>query len=136
MIRVWVPGKAAPQGSKRHVGGGRMIESSASLADWRDSITWKLRALPRAERKHWPIDGAVSVQLDFTMPRPVRTPKRRTPAAIKKPDVDKLARAVLDAVGMAGTWGDDAQVIGLHCTKRLAMVDELPGVHIMIEEDA
>ena len=28
----------APQGSKRHVGGGRMIESSAKVKPWREAV--------------------------------------------------------------------------------------------------
>lgn len=135
-VKVWVPGVPAPQGSKRHVGKGRMIESSQAVKPWRESIRWALIGLPRKQRASWPLTGAVCVWLDFTMPRPVSTPKRRTPPAIRKPDLDKLARAVLDAIGSAGTWGDDAQVVQLHCTKRLAMLGESPGLHITIEEDA
>jgi len=40
MIWFEVPGIPAPQGSKRHVGGGRMVESSRSLPEWRASVAW------------------------------------------------------------------------------------------------
>lgn len=112
-----------------------MIESSQQVKPWRESIRGTLLGLPHQQRALWPMKGAVCVWLDFIMRRPVSTPKRRTPPAIKKPDVDKLARAVLDAVGSAGTWGDDAQVVGLHCTKRLAQIDETPGLNITIEPE-
>lgn len=65
------------------------------------------------------------------LPRPVRTPKSRTPPAIKKPDGDKLLRAVLDALtGVA--WVDDSQVTDARARKRLAELDAPPGVYIAI----
>jgi crossover junction endodeoxyribonuclease RusA len=71
------------------------------------------------------------VRLSFVMPRPVGTPKRRTPPAIRRPDVDKLSRAVGDALSGV-CWRDDSQVVDLHATKRLAERDEIPGVLIQI----
>lgn len=38
MIAFDVYGEPAPQGSKRHVGGGRMIESSAKVKPWRQDV--------------------------------------------------------------------------------------------------
>ncbi|WP_331852408.1 hypothetical protein [Mycobacteroides abscessus] len=35
-------------------------------------------------------DGPVSVTLQFVLPRPKSAPKSRTPAATKRPDLDKL----------------------------------------------
>ena len=39
-ITFEVYGQPAPQGSKRHVGGGRMIESSKAVAPWREAVKW------------------------------------------------------------------------------------------------
>ena len=129
-LKVFVPGHPAPQGSKRHVGNGIMVESSKKVKPWRSDIRSALlneQGDPRAR-----FDGAVSVHLNFVMPRPVSTPKRRTPPAVKKPDLDKLMRAVLDAIGSAGVWRDDSQVVTAMTTKRLAEIDETPGCHITI----
>lgn len=125
---LFVPGDAAPQGSKRHVGNGRMVESSKAVGPWRERVAlaahahgWKLA----------PAGVPVIVDLVFVRPRPVSTPKRRTPPAVKKPDADKLARAILDALtGIAFT--DDSQVIDLRARKRLAEIGETPGVHITV----
>jgi crossover junction endodeoxyribonuclease RusA len=76
--------------------------------------------------------GPVVVRLDFVMPRPVSTPKRSTPPAIKKPDGDKLERGVWDALSMAGVWGDDSQVIRWFGSKRIAELGESPGVRIEV----
>jgi len=131
MLEVYVAGNPAPQGSKRHVGNGRMIESSKRLHPWRSTIAAAVRfdMLEGALA----FRGAVVVALDFVMPRPVSTPRRFTPPAVKRPDIDKLARAVLDAItGIA--IADDSQVVELIATKRIAEIDEIPGVLIRITE--
>jgi Holliday junction resolvase RusA-like endonuclease len=74
----------------------------------------------------------MSIELEFVMPRPTGTPKRSTPPAIKRPDLDKLVRAVLDALGSAGLWRDDSQVTHLETVKRLAEVNEAPGCVITV----
>lgn len=129
-FEVFVPGHPAPQGSKRHVGKGIMVESSKHVAPWRSDV--RSACLDVAGKPLAFFDGAVHVELLFVLKRPVSTPKSRTPAAIKKPDIDKLARAVLDAIGSAGMWRDDSQVVALSAYKRIAMLDETPGCRITI----
>lgn len=123
-ITLFVPGRPAPQGSKRHVGNGIMIESSKAVKPWRIEVMWAAREACPA-----PINGAAAVRLDFVMPRPKSAPKRSTPPAIKRPDLDKIARAVLDAI-TGVIVADDSQVVDLHATKRIAEIGETPGVHI------
>lgn len=127
---MFVAGRPAPQGSKRHVGHGIMVESSKALPAWREAVRWTAAA-KWARRPV--IDGPVGLQLEFVMPRPASTPKRSTPAATKKPDASKLLRAVEDAITDAGVWRDDSLVVDLHVSKRLAEIGETPGCHIRIE---
>ena len=127
-MSFYVPGTPAPQGSKRHVGRGVLIESSKHVGPWRERIAWFA-----AQNMHSRFTGAVNVRLEFVMPRPKSLPQNRTPAAIKRPDVDKLARACLDAIsGIA--YEDDSQVVGLHANKRIALPGEQPGCQITIQE--
>jgi crossover junction endodeoxyribonuclease RusA len=115
-----VIGLPAPQGSKRSLGKGRLIESSRLLKPWRDSVAYQLRAA--MIRDHFRGFGAhVPVDLDlyFALRRPAYLPKsvhRHT----RRPDLDKLARAVLDAMTTAGLVVDDAQVFRLTCEKAYA----------------
>ncbi len=126
---LFVPGTAAPQGSKRHVGNGRMIESCAAVGPWRERVALAAHGHGFTVRT-----GAVAVTLEFVQPRPVATPKKCTPPAIKRPDLDKLTRAVLDALtGIA--FADDAQVTHICARKRLAAIGETPGVKISVSED-
>lgn len=130
-VRFFVPGKAAPQGSKRHVGRGILVESSKEVGPWRERVAL---AAYEAMAGRPLFGGAVTVSLNFVMPRPKSAPKTRTPAAVKRPDVDKLARAVLDALTDV-SFSDDSQVIGLSAYKRLAEVGETAGVEIRVEGD-
>ena len=132
-LEFFVDGKAAPQGSKRHVGGGRMIEASKALKPWRDHIG-NIAAKAVVESTSWPwlpLDSQpVAVELWFILPRPLRL--KATVPHIKRPDIDKLARAVLD--GITGiVLADDSLVTELLARKRHAEPDETPGVHIRIE---
>lgn len=133
-VEWFVPGKPSPQGSKRHVGRGILIESSKDVGPWRERVA--LAAHQMMQRSGFPVfDGPVTVTLDFVLPRPKSAPKTRTPAATKRPDLDKLARACLDAI--SGTViTDDARVTSLSACKRLAEIGETPGVTIRVEGDA
>lgn len=122
---MFVPGRAAPQGSKRHVGRGVLVESSKAVGPWRTVVAWHLAQQWTAA----PLDGPLCVVLAFVMPRPASSPKRSTPAAVKRPDLDKLTRACLDA-GSGVVWRDDSQVVHLDASKRIAELDEQPGVWV------
>lgn len=131
-LNVFVPGRPAPQGSKRYFGPGRVVEMSKYVAGWRTDIRDTLS-------KEWgdraPLAGPVNLRLDFVLPRPASTPKsKKTPWAIKRPDWDKLSRAVCDAITSAGVYKDDSQIVYAHVTKRIAEIDEHTGCWIRVLE--
>ncbi|WP_082966241.1 MULTISPECIES: RusA family crossover junction endodeoxyribonuclease [unclassified Mycobacterium] len=132
-ITFSVPGKPAPQGSKRHVGHGVMIESSKEVGPWRERVA--LAAHNEMVRQNRSILTGVPVRIKiaFVMPRPASAPKRSTPPAIKRPDIDKLTRACLDALSRV-IYSDDSQVVDLRVTKRLAELGETPGAEITVAE--
>lgn len=41
---------------------------------------------------------------------------------------------LFDAIGSAGVWRDDSQVVSVQATKRLAGIGETPGLHLVITE--
>lgn len=115
--QITIPLKARPQGSKRHVGGGRMIEQAGEGLK-------QYRAAMRAEAKrkcHTSLTGPVGVYVSFTISRPKRHYHKNgslLPTAPMHPvqcvrgDIDKLTRSTLDALtGVA--YHDDKQVVGL-----------------------
>lgn len=116
---VFVRGRPRPQGSKRIVR-GRMIESSRGHAAWRRALAMSLLAARQEAGGDWPITGAAKVSMVFYL--------RRVTA---RPDIDKLARAVLDALVEAGIIADDGQVVGLKADKTRAIDTE--GVYVAVE---
>ena len=129
-------GTPGPQGSKRHVGGGRMIEQCKSVKPWREDV--KLAGLAAREAGAPCLDGPISVRMIFTLARPKSAPKRRRHPD-RTPDLSKLARSTEDAITTAGLWADDARVVDYY---RLAKVwagyDEealpMPGVMVLAQE--
>ena len=132
-LTLFISGNPAPQGSKRYVGRGIMVEACKRVKPWRDDIRNALTDASGRPLSHFP--GAVVVTLDFVMPRPKSTPKR-TPHAVKKPDLDKLIRAVFDAVTSSGVWIDDSQVVAVTAKKRIAESNEATGVCLMVKDAA
>jgi Holliday junction resolvase RusA-like endonuclease len=108
VIAFRVYGMPGPQGSKRHVGRGVMIESSKKVKPWREAV--KFAAL-EARAGAAPLDGPLVARMVFTLPKPVSAPKRSRTWACRKPDLSKLIRSTEDALTDAGFWADDARVV-------------------------
>lgn len=106
-----VYGDPAPQGSKRHVGRGVMIESSKKVKPWREAVVFAAREAGGR------IAGPVRVQVVFTLRKPASAPKRRRTWPDKKPDLDKLLRSTFDALVTAGTIEDDARIVDVSARK-------------------
>lgn len=143
-IIFFAEGVPAPQGSKRHVGGGRLIESSRQVGQWRDTVR---RFAITAMGDRPPIDGPVYLVQVFALPRPKshygtgrnsgrvkRGAPHRPPV---RPDLDKLARAVGDAL-TGVCYRDDAQVVNLCAAKYYVTPSgrlSVPGVEIRVHGD-
>ncbi len=129
MITFFVAGVPAPQGSTRaFVVKGRPIitHSNRNTKEWRQRIATEAQALGVPCT-----DGPVVVRLTFNMPRPKSLPKKVS-YHTKKPDIDKLARAVLD--GITGILiRDDSQVWSLSATKTYARAIDPSGVQILLD---
>jgi len=112
-----VYGTPVPQGSMRGFirkgkkGGVILTSANTKTEPWRQDVA--AQAI-KAGVPHIAL-GPIQLHIIFFMPRPVSRPKKHTAPDVR-PDLDKLARAVLDALtGIA--WRDDAQVCVLSATK-------------------
>ena len=113
-----VAGIPAPQGSKRYLGKGVMVESSKAVKPWREAVkSAALQAIgDREDLLPWhPFDGPLSLTAVFWLLRPASAPKRRW-APDRKPDLDKLLRS-LDALTDVAVWADDARVVRINASK-------------------
>ena len=124
-ITFRVFGEPAPKGSKRHVGNGRLIESSKKLPVWMRAVKQEAAK----NRPSEPIDGPATILMHFYLPRPKR-PRYDAPAV--KPDADKLARSILDGLEAGGILKNDSRVTHLQATKHYATQTTPPGAHITI----
>lgn len=127
---ITVHGTPAPQGSKRHVGGGVMIESSKKVKPWRQDV--KAAALAALELEgatiggtqlhRPPLDGPLAASMVFTVrhrpagkptwwPAGLRWAKALMWRPASTPDLSKLLRSTEDALTDAGAWKDDARVV-------------------------
>jgi crossover junction endodeoxyribonuclease RusA len=131
-VRVY--GRPVPQGSKRVVNGRLLDVNAVELRSWRSDIAhgW-------ADQVGLPaFSGPVSVTLTFFFPRPLGHwgKKGLLPSAPRvpqvRPDLDKLVRAVLDALTGAA-FHDDAQVWEIVARKRYADSDP-PGLVLNVQQ--
>lgn len=112
-----VTGIPQPQGSKTpfKVGDrvvlveGRRGPARAAFKSWREAVTHEARQA--SEQLGRTITGPVVVACTFRFPTVKSDPYRR--AHTTRPDVDKLARCVLDALTQSGLIVDDSQVSAL-----------------------
>lgn len=84
-----------------------------------------------------PLETPLAVYLYFRLPIPQSYSKKRTAACLagsekptKKPDLDNLAKSVLDALNGV-IYLDDSQIVSLHMTK---VYSQHPGIDLLIRE--
>lgn len=140
LAELHVYGHPAPQGSKRHVGGGRMVEMSKYVGPWREAIVGEAQ---RTGVLGLQLDQPVEVHIWFYLPRPRGhlgadgLPKASAPKyPTTTPDLDKLIRSSLDALTQAAAVADDSRVVRIVARKMYADRDNLPGARIEIWEAA
>jgi len=113
-----------PQGSKKYVGSRRtaagnniplIIEASPGLPVWRKAVSDAVIQAMHDSGDMSKFDGAVKVEAVFYVTRK-RTVTRDLPTV--PPDVDKLARSLLDS--LKPVWRDDSQVVRLEVSKKYA----------------
>jgi len=135
-VTVVVPGE--PQGKararvSRRNGLPRMYTPNKT-ASYERMVGWMAR-----EAGVRPCKGPVtlSVAAHFLMPQSAsksRKAEMMLTRPTKKPDIDNVAKAVLDGL-LSIAYGDDAQVVGLHVTKHWTDRDPCVVVHITREAD-
>jgi Holliday junction resolvase RusA-like endonuclease len=123
-----------PQGSKKYVGSRRtaagnnipmIVEASPGLPVWRKAVSDAVIQAMHDSGDLSKFEGALKVEAVFYVTRKP-TVKREFPTV--PPDVDKLARSLLDSC--KPVWGDDSQVVRLEVSKKYATGQ--PGVAVTI----
>lgn len=132
----FVPGEPITEGSTRAFASGQRVvvthDRGPELAAWRIKVAHAAEAASEAaywEPRH---DGPVEVWAEFRLPRPKSAPKSRKHAQTK-PDLDKLQRAIGDALApykRPGVLRDDSRIVAWSAVKRYA--DDAHPVGVMV----
>ena len=130
-MKFSVQGLPVPQGSMKPVrlGGksdGRIIlvsQAGKRLKEWRNMVASEAAR----HSDDYLYEGAVSVEIFFRMKRAKKPAPMLAQYPIQRPDIDKLARSILDSL-TATLFVDDSQVIDLICRKRYGE----PGVDVEV----
>ena len=130
MIHVVVNSRAAPQGSKRHVGNGVMVESSKRVKPYREAVRY---AVLESKWDGVTLEGAIRAEVRFCFRPPKSAKKSAKPTTRSTGDIDKLVRATFDALTDVGLIADDSRVVSLKTSKTYGMKD---AVDIYVSEEA
>ena len=145
MNEIFIPviGIPAPQGSKRHVGHGIMIENSKRVKPWRQDV--KEAALTHYNGEV--IDQALEVEIIFLFARPkshygtgknARKLKPSAPVFVTSKgigDIDKLLRSTYDSLSESSGGSvikDDSLIVKNRSMKRYCVEGENPGAKITV----
>ena len=135
-VGVFVPGIPVSEGSTRFIhdraGRARIVHVKQGELDiWRRAVAMVVWC--EAKKAGWelPLDEPVLVTAAFYLPRP-RTVKRDVPSV--KPDLDKLGRAIGDALQQDGlnVLADDSRIIQWQLSKHYSSPSRPAGVELLI----
>ena len=129
-------GYPAPQGSKRHLGRGILVESSLHVKPWRQDVKHAaLACVPH----DWDTTRPMAISIVFRFKRPAThigkkgvkpsAPEHNTSG--RNGDLSKLVRSTEDAL-TGVTYDDDRQIVTMNVSKRYCVGDEPQGALITI----
>ena len=137
MIRITIPGDPVGKGRPRMTCSGRMYTPAKTKAWERRAATmmaYQAVGVWTPPNRYTPIK--VSVWAIARRPKAFsrkKDPKGRV-RRLAKPDIDNVAKAVLDAAQKAKVFVDDAQVCELTAYSMYGAIGEEPCVEVTMEE--
>lgn len=133
-VTIRIPGDPVAKGRPRAtaIGGQARMYTPATTRAYEQRVAIAAR---EAMAKAPPMEGALSVSIEITMPIPVSWSKRKQAEALAglvmptgRPDLDNLIKALTDACNWI-VWRDDAQIVRLMAEKRYG---EQPGAVVSV----
>jgi crossover junction endodeoxyribonuclease RusA len=133
VIEIDICGRPAPKGSRlskvSKAGHSYTFPASKYEKPWVDAVKEQTQIVMR----HHPTPAPpYAVELEFRLHKPHNARYDYPPA----PDIDKLARAVIDGLEQGGALSNDKHVTSLTVNKRYIEPGEQPGVHTRISSFA
>jgi len=139
-IEFFVAGDPVPQGSTKAFYIKKLervvtTHTNANTESWRNRIATEAQHTNELRPQSFFTDDrrmGYEVSLEFVFNRPKSTPKKWR-LNTKRPDLDKLVRAVLDGITSI-LIPDDSQVVRICAGKCYGEADQSPGLHICIRK--
>jgi Holliday junction resolvase RusA-like endonuclease len=117
-------------------GGHAGVYTPDTANGWKEAV--RLATLPH--RPATPIDAPTRMELDVYFPRPKRLCGKRCDQGkiphTGKPDIDNVAKAIMDVLTDSGVVRDDAVIYDIHPRKFYAAVGAIPGAFIRLTSEA
>lgn len=137
-MQFFVIGSPKPQGRPRAFNRGGFTKVYSPVTEWREAVKYKAHECAAIQ-----FDCALQVHISYQFKRPkshYRTGKYSDVLKdsaplymMKRPDLDNLNKAVIDAMQDAGVYTDDSIIIKLSSEKKYCAPGEKEGAFISIE---
>jgi Holliday junction resolvase RusA-like endonuclease len=113
VYHIFVNGIPKAQPRPRRAANGHFYNPNSADA-WKETIKAYFLLYRRS-----PITEPVHLQVSFFLPKPrcLKIDESRNVPHVKKPDVDNLLKAAMDAMTEGGVWKDDALVFSTSAEK-------------------
>lgn len=137
VVQFTIPGEPIPQPRHRAVsfgGKARMyLPTKHPVQPFKEAVALMARQAHPGE----PLEGPLSCRLVFTLPRPKTRTRKTKPNpryySTSRPDVDNLAKAVLDALNGL-LFRDDSQIATLMLVKEVAAGGQEPSTEVWLTQ--
>lgn len=145
-VTITVHGRPAPQGSKRTGGAGQLLEQSAYLPAWKQAVkiaayrAYAEMGIGQDVLPLFPARVPLHIEQCTFFVGPTECRAEGTTAPVGPPDIDKLLRGLLDALGggrkgTARLFADDAQIVRIdRLSKQRAGHPDRTGAVIIISD--
>jgi len=128
-VEIWVPGIARPKGSFKFVR-GRARPSSKHVEGWQSEVSMLARI--QWDGDPLPAPSAFGIASNFSVLASAKRAKWH-PFSPSRGDIDKLARAICDAL-TGIVYEDDRQIVDLSCSLRYVPTEAECGASIRVWE--
>lgn len=111
------------------------VYDAGTAEGWKSAIAMN----SQAHRPKEPLDCPLHVRVDLFLPRPKSRSRKCDPdgpvPCVSKPDLDNLAKAVIDCLTQLGWWRDDSVITSMRLCKVWHGKGDRPGAHIVVSTE-
>lgn len=136
-LKVTIPGQPVAKGRPRFSARGGKVRTftDAKTVQYEHRVSWLISHATRSQLLA-PKGTPVRVDILAVFERPQRLQRKKDPPGLlphtSRPDLDNVAKALLDSATAAGVWDDDGQVTCIRAEAAYCEKDQKPRVDLSI----